>query len=57
MSNILVYIDDAGVSVISSVAAVFNRDDYPELIEGGVNILVPCWLYSFVVLSTNLYVN
>ena len=55
-----VHTDDAGVSVasvISSVAAVFNGDDHPELIEGGVDVPVPCWPHSFVVSSTNSYVN
>lgn len=44
MSNILIYIDDAGVSVvfiISSVTEMSDGDKYYELIEGGVDILIP----------------
>jgi len=60
LSNRLEYTDDAGVStapVLSSVAEVFDGDECSELIEGGVDVPAYYWLYSFVVSSTNLYVN
>lgn len=55
-----VYTDDAGVSVasvISSVAEVLDKDEYSERVEGGVDVPVPRWLYSFAVLSRNLYID
>ena len=55
-----VHTEDAGVSVvsvISSIAEVFDRDERSELIEGSVDIPVPYWLHSFVVSSTNLYAS
>ncbi len=55
-----VHTEDSGVSVApmnSSVAEVFDGDKCSELIEGGVDVPAYFWPYSFVVLSTNLYVN
>ncbi len=55
-----VHTEDGGVSVApmnSSVAEVFDGDECSELIEGGVDVPAYCWPYSFVVSSTNLYVN
>ena len=55
-----VHTEDAGVSVasvFSSVAEVFDGDERSELIEGGVDVPVSCWPYSFVVSSTNSYAS
>ncbi len=55
-----VHTDDAGVSaasVISSVVEVFDGEERSELIEGGCDVPVPRWPHSFVVSSTNSYVN
>jgi hypothetical protein len=55
-----VHTDVAGVSVASvtsSVTEVFNVNIRSELIEGGVDVPVPGRSHSFVVSSTNSYVN
>ena len=55
-----VHTDDAGVSVasvISSVPEVFDGDERSELIEGVIDVPVPYWPHSFVVSSTNLYID
>ena len=60
LSDMSVYTDDAGVSaasLLSSVVVMLDRDERSKLIEGGVDIPVPCWPYSFVVSSTNLYAS
>jgi len=60
VSNILVHRKDDDVSIASMnsfVAKVFNEDKCFELIEEGIDVLAYCWPYSFVVSSTNLYVN
>jgi len=60
LSNRSEHTDDAGVSatpVLSSVAEVVDGDECSELIEGGVDVPAYYWPYSFVVSSTNLYVN
>ena len=55
-----VHTDDAGVSaasLLSSAVMMLDGDERRELIEGGVNVPVPCWPYSFSVSSTKSYVN
>ena len=55
-----VHTDDAGVSVgsvISSMVEVFDGDERSKLIEGGVDVPAPCWPHSFVVSSTNSYID
>ncbi len=44
LSNMSVHTEDAGVSaapVLSSVAEALDGDDHPELIERGVDVLMP----------------
>jgi hypothetical protein len=55
-----VHTNDAGVSVasvISSVAEVVDGDNRSELTEGVVDVPLPYWPHSFVVSSTNLYID
>ena len=55
-----VHTDDASVSVasvISSMAEVLHGDERSKLIKGVVDVPMQCWPYSFVVSSTNSYVD
>lgn len=60
LSNTSMHIDDVSVFVafvIPFVATMFDEDECSELIEGVVDVPAYRWRHSFVVSSTNSYVN